>query len=156
MAALDVLMQALAVSRAAKAPNADPRVREEGADFRALLLDRYQSRVPGLARMLDLYDQAPEQQAANLEAALRDCGADQNPELIQQATDLVRGRRGWQRFPGGVAIGGDLSGETVVMPPAPAASPEIEGDLRVDAGLPGDPTTDAPPPRPRPRPSSQA
>jgi hypothetical protein len=87
---IQVLLQALALAGPALKPLADDALKDGYAALKSLLVARFGPKNPRLERTLEDHAEDPETYRAPVEKVLRDAGADQDQEIVDIATELLK------------------------------------------------------------------
>jgi hypothetical protein len=85
-----VLMSALSLAGTALKPIADQAIRDGYAGLKALIIRRFGGLEPELAEVLDKHERRPDVYVPALEATLKQVGADQDQQILDEATELVK------------------------------------------------------------------
>jgi len=87
---MTVLLSALALAGPALKPVADQAVKDAYAGLKTLLVNRFSPKNPKLEHTLEVHAEDPETFKPAVEKMLRDVGADQDQEVVDAATNLVK------------------------------------------------------------------
>jgi hypothetical protein len=87
---MQVLLQALALAGPALQPLADDALKDGYAALKSLLVARFGPKNPRLERTLDDHAEDPETYKQPAEKVLHDVGADQDQEILDKATELLK------------------------------------------------------------------
>lgn len=87
---MQVLLQALALAGAALQPMADQALKDGYGALKTLLVTRFSPSNPKLERTLMDHAEDPETYKQPAEKVLRDAGADQDQEILDTATELLK------------------------------------------------------------------
>jgi hypothetical protein len=87
---LTILLSALSVASAALGPVADQAIKDGYAGLKELIIRKFGGKKPELAQVLDQHEKRPDVYNPAAEAALKQVGADQDQEILDKATELLK------------------------------------------------------------------
>jgi hypothetical protein len=87
---MQLLLQALALAGSALKPVADDALKDAYQGLKALIVDRFGSKKPGLQHAMEVHAEDPETFAPAVEKLLREVGADKDGDVLRKAADLLK------------------------------------------------------------------
>ena len=87
---LTVILSALALAGTALKPVVDQAIKDGYAGLKELIIRKFGGKEPQLAQVLEQHSARPDLYKPATEAVLRGVGADQDQELVDRATELLK------------------------------------------------------------------
>lgn len=93
---LTILLSALSLAGTALKPIADQAIKDGYAGLKELIIRKFGAKEPELAQVLDQNEKRPDVYKPAVEATLKQVGADQDQEILDKATELLKQAEGAQ------------------------------------------------------------
>jgi hypothetical protein len=87
---LTIVLSALSLAGTALKPVADQAIKDGYVGLKALIIRKFGGKEPELKQVLDRHETRPEVYKPAAEAALKQVGADQDQEVLDKATELLK------------------------------------------------------------------
>jgi hypothetical protein len=87
---LTVLLSALSLAGTALKPVADQAIKDGYVGLKELIIRKFRGKEPELAQVLDQNEKRPDVYKPAAEAMLKQVGADQDQEILDKSTELLK------------------------------------------------------------------
>jgi hypothetical protein len=87
---ITILMSALSLAATALKPVVDEAIKDGYTGLKALIVRKFGGKEPELAQVLEQHEKRPELYKPTAETVLKNVGADQDQELVDKATELLK------------------------------------------------------------------
>ena len=87
---LTILLSALSLAGPALKPIAEQAIKDGYSGLKELIIRKFGSKEPELAQVLDQNEKRPDMYKPAVEVALKQVGADQDQEILDKATELLK------------------------------------------------------------------
>jgi hypothetical protein len=113
---LTILLSALSLAGTVLKPIADQAIKDGYVGLKELIISKFGSKEPELAQVLDQNEKRPDLYKSAAEATLKQVGADQDQEILDKATELLkRAEAGQPGVTGGLVGQINAAGGRVVV-----------------------------------------